>query len=72
MNAAPTIEVLLEGQPRVLPQGTTLAGLVASLGHAPAEIVTAVNASFVPREERDTRVLEAGDSVLLFKPIVGG
>jgi sulfur carrier protein len=33
---------------------------------------TAVNGSFVARAQRDGRVLQAGDEVLLFQPIVGG
>ena len=69
---APTIEVLLEGQARAVFEGTTLAALVASLGHAPTAVSTAVNGSFVARGERESRVLQAGDAVLLFQPIVGG
>lgn len=69
---ASTIEVLLEGRPHAVLAGTTLAALVASLGHAQNAVSTAVNDSFVPREARDAQVLRAGDAVLLFQPIVGG
>lgn len=72
MNAAATLTVQVDGQPHVLPAGSTLAGLVASLGHAPAAVSTAVNGLFVARGAREARVLQAGDAVLLFKPIVGG
>ena len=51
--------------------GTTLAALVASLGHAPAAVSTAVNGDFVPRGQRE-RPLAVSDVVLLFQPIVGG
>ena len=72
MTITTTIEVLLDGQPHALPEGSTLAALVASLAHAPDAVTTAVNGSFVPRAGRDHHVLQPGDAVLLFQPIVGG
>jgi sulfur carrier protein len=72
MNAAETVEVLLEGRPHGVLAGTTLAALVASLGHEPNAVTTALNGSFVARDARHAHVLQAGDSVLLFQPIVGG
>lgn len=65
------VTVQLDGQPRTLAAGTTLADLVAALGHAPQAVSTAVNGEFVARHARD-RVLAEGDAVLLFQPIVGG
>jgi sulfur carrier protein len=72
MNAASSITVLLDGQPHTLPAGSTLAMLVASLGHEPEAVTTAVNGEFVPRTRRDAHELQAGDAILLFQPIVGG
>lgn len=72
MNAASLITVLLDGEPHALPEGSTLGALVASLDHEPAAVTTAVNGEFVPRGQRDDRVLQTGDAVLLFQPIVGG
>lgn len=74
MNACPTpsITVLLDGQPHPLPAGTALADLVAQLGHAPHAASTAVNGFFVARGQRPACVLQDGDAVLLFQPIVGG
>jgi sulfur carrier protein len=66
------ITVQLDGQPRRLPAGTTLAQLVDQLGHAPEAVSSAVNGDFVPRGQRAMRVLGEGDAVLLFQPIVGG
>ncbi|ARU06865.1 thiamine biosynthesis protein ThiS [Comamonas serinivorans] len=63
--------IQLDGQPRFVPDGCTLADLVAALGHAPQAVSTAVNEQFVPRGGR-ARALAAGDSVMLFQPIVGG
>jgi sulfur carrier protein len=65
--------LLLNGQPwtgTALP--ATLAGLLAALDVAPETVATAVNGQFVPREQRATHRLHAGDSVTTFQPIVGG
>ena len=72
MNTETGILIQLEGTPRMLAQGTSLATLLHELGHAPASVGTAVNGQFVARAQRHDRVLQAGDEVLLFQPIVGG
>jgi sulfur carrier protein len=69
---AKTIALRVDDQPHELPAGTTLAALVDTLGHAPDAVGTAVNGSFVPRGARSAQVLQPGDAVMLFKPIVGG
>jgi len=66
------ITVRLDGQAHAVSSATTLAMLIASLGHAPTAVTTAVNGRFVPRAQRDALVLREGDAVLLFQPIVGG
>ena len=55
-----------------LPDGATLAALVASLDKAPAALATAVNGDFVPRDLREQHVLCDGDAVMTFEPITGG
>jgi thiamine biosynthesis protein ThiS len=35
-------------------------------------VATSVNGVFVPRTQRGSFVLQMGDAVLLFQPIVGG
>lgn len=72
MNAETEVSIKLDGAPHVLVPGTSLAELVDQLGHAPASVGTAVNGSFVARGLRQDRVLNPGDEVLLFQPIVGG
>lgn len=73
MNDAPaTITVQLDGRSHTLPAGTTLAALLASRHEAPDAVGTAVNGLFVARAARVALVLQPGDAVLLFKPIVGG
>ncbi|MEP6873801.1 MAG: sulfur carrier protein ThiS [Burkholderiales bacterium] len=72
MKPGDPIIVLLDGRSHPLLAGTTLAEMVAQLGHAPAAVATAINGIFVPRAQRDERLLANADAVLLFKPIVGG
>jgi sulfur carrier protein len=72
LNDGQQIDVALDGRPHRVRCGTTLATLVRELGHEPQQVTTAVNGTFVRREERDGCVLQAGDAVLLFQPIVGG
>lgn len=66
------IALTLDGKPHAVPGGTSLAALVASLEHAPNKVSTAVNGLFVARGQREARLLQEGDAVLLFQPIVGG
>ena len=72
MNAEARVLIQLDGAPHLLAPGTSLAALVEQLGHAPTAVGTAVNGSFVARAQRQDRVLDPGDEVLLFQPIVGG
>ncbi|MET4576423.1 sulfur carrier protein ThiS [Ottowia thiooxydans] len=67
----PVVTIQLDGQAHEVPQGSTLAQLVKALGHEEKAVSTAVNGDFVARSARD-RVLNKGDAVLLFQPIVGG
>jgi sulfur carrier protein len=72
MTISTTIAVSLDGRPREIPVGTTLAALVCELGYAPTAVGTAVNGRFVARGLREELQLRPGDSVLLFQPITGG
>ena len=72
MNEEETIAVMLDGGPRRIAAGTTLAALVAELGYAPGAVGTAVNGRFVARSLRESLELGSGDSILLFQPIAGG
>jgi sulfur carrier protein len=72
MKEVEAIELTLDGRPHSVAADTTLAALVASLGHAPDKVTTALNGEFVPRGRRDACLLQPGDAVLLFRPIEGG
>jgi sulfur carrier protein len=71
MNAD-SLTILLDGKPHAVPSSTTLEALVTDVGHTAQAVSTAINGDFVPRAQRASRVLIAGDAVLLFQPIVGG
>jgi len=67
-----TLHVLLNGELTELPEGTTLAALIAQRDLTPEAVGSAVNGRHVPRAARTERVLLDGDTVTLFQPIVGG
>lgn len=64
--------ITLNGETRELPEGSSVADLVATLVASPLALATAVNQEFVPRDQRGERVLRDGDAVLTFQPITGG
>ncbi|MFM8609596.1 MAG: sulfur carrier protein ThiS [Burkholderiaceae bacterium] len=66
------ISITVNGQPREVPEGSSLADLVAQLADTPQALATAVNQEFVARDARAARVLQAGDQVYTFQPITGG
>ena len=55
-----------------LPEGATLASLIASLPEVPGALATGVNGEFVAREQRTECALRDGDVVTTFVPITGG
>jgi sulfur carrier protein len=67
-----TLHVLLNGELTELPEGTTLAALIAQRDLTPEAVGSAINGRHVPRAARAERVLDDGDTVTLFQPIVGG
>ena len=54
------------------PTGLTLAALLDAQGTSAAAVATAVNGTFVPRDQRAATLLQPGDTVLTFQAIVGG
>lgn len=65
-------QITLNGEPRQLEAGATLADLIAALDQPPQALATAVNGEFVAREQRPARHLNDGDAVFTFQPITGG
>lgn len=67
-----SINVTLNGEARIELVGISLAELIASLGHTPQSLATAINQHFVPRDARAARMLVHGDAITTFQPITGG
>jgi sulfur carrier protein len=72
MSMSTTTTITLNGEPRELPEGASLAQLVAIVFDSPTAVATAVNQQFVPRESRADCLLKDGDAVFTFQPITGG
>jgi thiamine biosynthesis protein ThiS len=64
--------ILLNGQRRELERGTTVAGLVESLGLAPGQVAVERNRVLVPRARRAQVELEEGDAIELVTLVGGG
>lgn len=67
----PALAVLVNGQN----QTTTVSTLhewVLAQGLAPEALATALNGQFVPRTQRASTVLRAGDALVTFQAITGG
>ena len=66
------LSIQFNGQTIPLSSRTTLTALLNALGQDCAGMATAVNGEFVARNERGNCVLNTGDSVTVFRAIVGG
>jgi sulfur carrier protein len=67
-----TVEVKLNGEPRELPEGTTVAQAVAQLTVLSTGIAAAVNGAVVPRGSWAATLLRAGDQVEVVTAVQGG
>lgn len=64
--------IILNGAPHALGDGTTIAALLAALGHAERRVAVEVNREIVPRGRHATHVLGDGDTVELVHAMGGG
>jgi sulfur carrier protein len=67
-----SVQVRLNGEPRELPDGTTVAEAVAELTPAPAGVAAAVNGDVVPRGSWAVTPLADGDQVEVVTAVQGG
>jgi sulfur carrier protein len=67
-----TVQVKLNGEPRDLPEGSTIAQAVAELTEAPSGVAAAVNGEVVPRGSWVLTVLRDGDQVEVVMAVQGG
>ena len=71
-NKVSTVQIVLNGQPRGLEPGTTLAGLVASLDLGARRMAVEINEEVIPRSEYPVHVLGDGDRVEIVHAVGGG
>lgn len=70
MNAS--IQIQLNGEPRELEPGTTLAALLDAEGLAQRRVAVEVNGGIVPRARHPEHALAAGDRVEIVHALGGG
>ena len=67
-----TVEVKLNGDPRDLPDGTTVAQAVAELTALGTGVAAAVNGDVIPRGSWAVTLLRAGDQIEVVTAVQGG
>ena len=67
-----SIDVVVNGETRTVPHGTTVAALIGQLGLGDRRVAVERNREVVPRAEHATTVLAAGDKVELVTFVGGG
>ncbi|SDF02181.1 sulfur carrier protein ThiS [Sporolituus thermophilus] len=66
------MKVLINGNPVELPEGMTLAGLVARKALNPATIITELNLAIIPRDRWPATVLKENDRLEIVTFVGGG
>ncbi|HYX59136.1 MAG TPA: sulfur carrier protein ThiS, partial [Streptosporangiaceae bacterium] len=67
-----SVPVTLNGEPRDLPDGSSVAQAVAELTSAPSGVAAAVNGEVVPRGSWAATPLRRGDQVEIVTAVQGG
>ena len=67
-----SIDVVINGQPRAVNPGTTIAALVVELGLADRKVAVERNREVVPRAQHATTVLAEGDRLEVVTFVGGG
>ena len=66
------MQVVVNGTAREVPEGLTVAALVAHLGLADGPVAVEINREIVPRVEHPKRVLAVGDAIEIVHFVGGG
>ena len=66
------LEVVLNGEPHRVPEGATVADLVAGLGRHPRTVAVERNGELVPRARFGETRLDAGDRLEVVHFVQGG
>ena len=70
--AATPARILLNGSPRTVPAGCSVAGLLGEAGYGERRVAVEVNGEIVPRSTHAQRVLAEGDRVEIVQALGGG
>ena len=66
------MKATINGEARELPDGTTVASLLETLGTARSGIAVARNQRVVRRAEYETQTIADGDTIEIIKAVAGG
>lgn len=66
------MDILLNGEARVVPDGHTLIALLAAEGLSERRVAVEVNGDIVPRGRHATHALQQGDRVEIVHALGGG
>lgn len=69
---SPDLLLRVNGEPRRVPEGSTIEDLVGRLGLAERRVAVAVNRDVVPRSEFGRRQLRGGDRIEILEAVGGG
>ena len=68
----PEICITVNGERQPWSAALSVTDVVQSRGEVPEAVATALNGVFIARAQREPTLLQPGDALTLFKPIVGG
>lgn len=71
-SSPPSVDVLVNGERRVVAGGSTVASLLLELGLGGRRVAVAVNRAVVPRSTYAGRRLAAGDRIEILEAVGGG
>ncbi len=71
-DPVPTIELRINGEPREVPAGLTVTGLLSFLGVRSARVAVERNRAVVPRTTFEATLLEPNDEIEIVSFIGGG
>lgn len=66
------LQIVVNGEERAVPEGTTVAGLLADLGLEEQHVAVEANREIVPRAEHAARALADGDALEIVTFVGGG
>ena len=66
------MEIFFNGEPRIVPDGTSVAGLLEQLEIQPRQVAVEVNLELVPRTRHGERLLASGDRLEVVTLVGGG